>query len=172
MKQYKSMRGASVDLAKLMAKAEKTISVGNTQSNARGDQLGRGGRVVKSAADIAREHYNQNNPRATVNSTIKVDNQLDASGKTKIEKPMEDDWVEPTPSSTYAETVEKETKAKAKPKPKVKATPVERPEGAMTEDEEYANAGISKDAAESSGEKSDDEWVEDAEGNFVRKDKK
>ena len=42
----------------------------------------------------------------------------------------------------------------------------------MTEDEEYANAGISKDAAESSGEKSDDEWVEDAEGNFVRKDKK
>ena len=162
MKQYKSMRGASVDLAKLMAKAEKTISVGNTQSNARGDQLGRGGRVVKSAADIAREHYNQNNPRATVNSTIKVDNQLDASGKTKIEKPMEDDWVEPTPSSTYAETVEKETKAKAKPKPKVKATPVERPEGAMTEDEEYANAGISKDAAESSGEKSDDEWVEDA----------
>ena len=47
MKQYKSMRGASVDLAKLMAKAEKTISVGNTQSNARGDQLGRGGRVVK-----------------------------------------------------------------------------------------------------------------------------
>ena len=70
MKQYKSMRGASVDLAKLMAKAEKTISVGNTQSNARGDQLGRVGRVVKSAADIAREHYNQNNP-PTVNSTHK-----------------------------------------------------------------------------------------------------
>ena len=40
-------------------------------------------------------------------------------------------------SSTYAETVEKETKAKAKPKPKVKATPVERP--GCNDQDEYAN---------------------------------
>ena len=49
MKNYKSMRGVSLDLAKLMAKSEKEIAVGNTATNARGDQLGRGGRVVKSA---------------------------------------------------------------------------------------------------------------------------
>ena len=36
MKQYKSMRGVNIDLAKLMAKAEKSIAVG-TQTNARGD---------------------------------------------------------------------------------------------------------------------------------------
>ena len=36
MKQYKSMRGVNIDLAKLMAKAEKSIAVGNTQTNARG----------------------------------------------------------------------------------------------------------------------------------------
>ena len=78
MKNYKSMRGVSLDLSKLMAKAEKSISVGNTNTNARGDQLGRGGRVIKSADEIAREHYNQNNPRAVVKSSIKVDNVLDA----------------------------------------------------------------------------------------------
>ena len=72
MKNYKSMRGVTLDLSKLMAKAEKSISVGNTNTNARGDQLGRGGRVIKSADEIAREHYNQNNPRAVVKSSIKV----------------------------------------------------------------------------------------------------
>ena len=39
MKNYKSMRGVSLDLSKLMAKAEKSISVGNTNTNARGDQI-------------------------------------------------------------------------------------------------------------------------------------
>ena len=77
MKQYKSMRGVNIDLAKLMAKAEKSIAVGNTQTNARGDQLGRGGRVIKSADEIARDHYNANNP--VVKSSIKVDNELDTS---------------------------------------------------------------------------------------------
>ena len=46
-----------------MAQQDKNISVGNTKSNARGDQLGRGGRVVKSADEIANEHYNKNNPK-------------------------------------------------------------------------------------------------------------
>ena len=86
------MRGVSVDLSKLMTQQEKNITVGNTQSNARGDQLGRGGRVVKSADSIAREHYNQNPAKPVVRSTIKVDAEKKA---TKVEKQMEDDWMEP-----------------------------------------------------------------------------
>ena len=45
----------------------------------------------------------------------------------------------------------------------------------MSEAEEYANAGITKEEAEakvetkSTKKKEDDPWVEDAEGNFVRK---
>ena len=39
MKQYKSMRGVNIDLAKLMAKADKEIAIGNTQTNARGDPI-------------------------------------------------------------------------------------------------------------------------------------
>lgn len=98
MKNYKSMRGANIDVAKLMLQQEKNISVGNTRSNARGDQLGRGGRVVKGADEIAREHYNKNNPRAVKQTSIKLD---DADVKRQIEEaksnpdPIMDDWKEP-----------------------------------------------------------------------------
>ena len=140
MKQYKSMRGVNIDLAKLMSKAEKEIAIGNTQTNARGDQLGRGGRVVKSADEIAREHYNVNNPKAVVKSTIKVDNTLDAPEKKEEPVKQEvDDWEEPVATG-------------------------------MSEQEEYANAGITKEQAEKAVEEStDDAWVEDEDDNFVRK---
>ena len=76
MKERKSMRGVSVDLGKLMAQQEKNIAVGNTKSNARGDQLGRAGRVIKSADEISREHYNTNNPRAVKKTSIKIDDDV------------------------------------------------------------------------------------------------
>lgn len=101
MKNYRSMRGAPIDVAKLMLQQEKNITVGNTSTNARGDQLGRGGRVVKGADEIAREHYNKNNPRAVKQSSIKLD---DADVKRQIEEaktntdPVTDDWAEPTTS--------------------------------------------------------------------------
>ena len=63
----KSMRGINIDLGKLMARQEKNITVGNTKSNARGDQLGKGGRIVKSADELAREHYNRNDPKPQQN---------------------------------------------------------------------------------------------------------
>jgi len=106
MKNYKSMRGANIDVAKLMLQQEKNISVGNTRSNARGDQLGRGGRVVKGADEIAREHYNKNNPRAVKQTSIKLD---DADVKRQIEEaknnpdPIMDDWKEPEPEEVQVE---------------------------------------------------------------------
>ena len=127
MKSYRSNRGVQIDLGKLMSQQEKNIAIGNTKSNARGDQLGRGGRVVKGADEIAREHYNKNNPRAVKQSTIKVD---DTDVKRKIEEaktspdPIIDDWHEPVQEESVQEK-----------EPMIK----------------------------------EDEWLEDAEGNFVRK---
>jgi len=132
MKSYRSNRGIQIDLGKLMSQQEKNIAIGNTKSNARGDQLGRGGRVVKGADEIAREHYNKNNPRAVKQSTIKVD---DTDVKRKIEEaksnpdPIIDDWQEPV------------QEAPAQEEPVQEKTPVVE----------------------------EDEWVEDADGNFVRK---
>ena len=107
---HKSMRGVPVDLAKLMARQEKNITVGNTKTNARGDQLGKGGRIVKSADELAREHYNRNDPKAVIQGGIKADADTPEIAKTRIEeveKPIE------TPKETQKET----------PKPTPKETP-------------------------------------------------
>lgn len=92
MAKHRSMRGVSIDLSSIMAGQEKNITVGNTKSNARGDQLGRGGRVVKSAAEIARDHYNQNPPQAVTKTSIKTDDKVSTKTPTPV---IEDDWVEP-----------------------------------------------------------------------------
>lgn len=138
MKERKSMRGVSVDLGKLMAQQEKNIAVGNTKSNARGDQLGRAGRVIKSADEISREHYNRNNPRAVKQTSIKVDDdikaQIEAAQENKGQ--VKDDWDEPVPTPEATQEV---------------ADIMEAAEAAV------------EDSVE------EDEWVEDAEGNFVRK---
>tara|TARA_R100001591_G_scaffold87493_1_gene93650 strand:- start:329 stop:508 length:180 start_codon:yes stop_codon:yes gene_type:complete len=42
-----SMQGRPVDFEAMRTKHEKSIAVGNTKTNARGDQLGKGGKIVK-----------------------------------------------------------------------------------------------------------------------------
>ena len=143
MANRKSMRGVEIDLGKLMARQEKNITVGNTKSNARGDQLGRGGRIVKSADELAREHYNRNDPKAVVHGGIKADEEIHNVQVQEVEKPK-DDWVEPTPKPTPA-AVPQPTPAEATPEP---PKPVPTPKPAPSQE--------------------DDPWVEDKDGNFVR----
>ena len=143
MANRKSMRGVEIDLGKLMARQEKNITVGNTKSNARGDQLGRGGRIVKSADELAREHYNRNDPKAVVHGGIKADEEIPNVQVQEVEKPK-DDWVEPTPKPTPA-AVPQPTPAEATPEP---PKPVPTPKPAPSQE--------------------DDPWVEDKDGNFVR----
>lgn len=46
-KVHYSMQGKAVDFEALRTKHEKTIAVGNTKRNARGDTLGEGGKIIK-----------------------------------------------------------------------------------------------------------------------------
>lgn len=142
MANRKSMRGVEVDIAKLMARQEKNITVGNTKSNARGDQLGRGGRIVKSADELAREHYNRNDPKAVVHGGIKVDDEIPNVTVQEVEKPK-DDWVEPIPTPTPA-AIPQPKPAETSPEP----TPPPAPKPQPSQEE--------------------DPWVEDKDGNFVR----
>jgi len=59
-KQHKSMRGRIVDMDLLSKKNELTPAVGNARVNARGDELGPGGKIVRKREDIIREYYEQN----------------------------------------------------------------------------------------------------------------
>jgi len=58
-KTYRSMQGKEVDLDKLRMKNELTLAVGNAKVNARGDELGPGGKIIKKREDIMTEYHTQ-----------------------------------------------------------------------------------------------------------------
>jgi hypothetical protein len=168
MKERKSMRGVSVDLGKLMAQQEKNIAVGNTKSNARGDQLGRAGRVVRSADELAREHYNRNNPNAVKQTTLKVDGfdmdqKLEEARAAAKTAPAGDDWEEPSvEENKQTKASEKDAEATQKNVESVGTEKEQKSSGIETEDNSE-NVEAQQESVE------EDEWVEDADGNFVRK---
>jgi len=69
-KTYKTMQGRIVDLENLATKNELTPAIGNVRVNARGDELGPGGKIVRKREDILAEYY-RNNPNAVPDEVIK-----------------------------------------------------------------------------------------------------
>jgi len=59
----RSMRGREIDMEKLNLKNEMQPAVGNMKVNARGDELGPGGKIVRTREEILADYYKQN-PRA------------------------------------------------------------------------------------------------------------
>lgn len=59
---YRSAQGHVVDMEKLRLANEEVIAVGNMKVNARGDQLGPGGKIVKTRNQIMKEYYSLNTP--------------------------------------------------------------------------------------------------------------
>lgn len=62
-KTYTSMRGKEIDMEKLSLRNEKIPAVGNMKVNARGDELGPGGKIVRTREQILQDYYAKN-PRA------------------------------------------------------------------------------------------------------------
>ncbi len=60
----KSAQGKSVDIDSLRLQNETAIAVGNMNVNARGDVLGRGGKVVKTREQVMKDYYALNTPVA------------------------------------------------------------------------------------------------------------
>lgn len=58
-KVYRTMQGKLVELDLLRARNEMVPAVGNAKLNARGDLIGRGGKVVKTREQIVAEYYNK-----------------------------------------------------------------------------------------------------------------
>lgn len=114
-KTYKTLQGKQIDMDLLRQRNELTPAVGNVKVNARGDELGRGGKIVRSREEVLKDYYDK-------------------------QKSIPDEVVlKDEPEFTEAKPV-----VEAKPAPKPKPKPA-------------AN--------------NDDNWVEDAEGNFVQKEK-
>ena len=121
------MRGKMVDMDQLEQRNELTPAVGNARVNARGDELGPGGKVVRKREDLMREYYE---------TTNKVPDEPMPSTETKVDEA-------PAPKAV------KTTKTKAQQKVEEK--------------------GIQEDPKMAAEFGDDDEWVEDADGNFIPK---
>ena len=107
---YKTMQGKNVDMDLLRKRNELTQAVGNAKVNARGDELGAGGKIIKKREDVLADYYR--------------DHPETVSHKEQTAEPVEQSVVEEP----------------------VAEAPVE--------------------------ETSNDDWVEDADGNFVKKEQK
>lgn len=110
-KQYKTMQGKSIDMDLLRQRNELTPAVGNVRVNARGDELGPGGKIVKKREDVLRDYYDDNiaptefeqpvqkeSPVEAQSESVEVEQPAPRSqrrpGQTKAQAKVEDDWVE------------------------------------------------------------------------------
>lgn len=57
MPKYRTMQGREVDMDQLLQKNETVPAVGNVRMNARGDELGEGGKVVRTREEIVAQYY-------------------------------------------------------------------------------------------------------------------
>ena len=130
-KQYTSMQGKKVDMDLLRQRNELTPAVGNARVNARGDELGPGGKIIKKREDVLGEYY-RDHPQA-------VPNEIPGQGVSE-------------PDAETKDAVEKVAKETA---PAVK-----------TDEAKDEMAEIDAEADETGTA-----WVEDADGNFVKKGK-
>ena len=124
-KQYKTMQGKPIDMDLLRQRNELTPAVGNARVNARGDELGPGGKIIRKREDVLAEYYADNTPATQF--------------ETPTQEPVTETPVEPEMAVAVEETKPKTSSAKTKP---------------------------GKTKAES---KQEDDWVEDEDGNFVKR---
>ncbi len=119
---YRTMQGKNVDMDAIRQKNELTVAVGNARVNARGDELGPGGKIIRRKEDIDADYY-ADNPQSMPNEEAVV-------------MPNEEAVVE-----------KEEPRTRTRAQKKVASTP----------------------APETKVEETEEEWVEDEDGNFIQK---
>jgi hypothetical protein len=85
MPKYKTMMGKEIDMDKLVANNELMPAIGNMKVNARGDELGPGGRIVRRREEVMAEYY-ENNPKSRANRPVKVEQPKTEEKKSKGQK--------------------------------------------------------------------------------------
>jgi hypothetical protein len=63
-KVYRTANGKMIDMDLLRQRNELTPAVGNARVNARGDELGPGGKIIRSREDILKDFYSAADEKA------------------------------------------------------------------------------------------------------------
>lgn len=122
----KTAMGNAIDIDRLRLANENTIAIGNTKTNARGDQLGPGGKIIKTRAQIQQEYYKLNTPVADNDTPVaeSVPTALPPTGAlvtpTAEDTPVVESSGYVKPRGSFAEAVANETKVETEildPKP-------------------------------------------------------
>jgi len=66
---HRTMQGREIDMEKLMRQNELMPAVGNMKVNARGDELGPGGQIIRKREEVVAEYY-ENNPKSKLNQAV------------------------------------------------------------------------------------------------------
>lgn len=82
---HRTMQGREIDMEKLMRQNELMPAIGNMNVNARGDQLGPGGVIIKKREDVVAEYY-ENNPEAQPTYTPPVTENTEPVATQKVKK--------------------------------------------------------------------------------------
>jgi len=97
----RSAMGQQLDIDMLRLSNEHTITIGNTKTNARGDQLGKGGKVIKPRAQVMKEYHRLDSGHVmdipVADSAAKVVVEEDLADKIEI---PEEKLAVPQPSSS------------------------------------------------------------------------
>jgi len=81
---YRSMQGREIDMNKLINLNETTPAVGNMKVNARGDELGAGGKIIRKREEIMAA----TNPQAPVPDQINIRTTPVTSAPVIVETPV------------------------------------------------------------------------------------
>lgn len=121
MATYKTAMGKAIDIDSLRVANENVIAVGNMRTNARGDELGAGGKILKTRSQLMQEYHKLNTPTASHDDIVSTSIDTPTKPVTKLVTPTADDTpvvtsaasVEYTkPRGSFAEAVASETEVK------------------------------------------------------------
>lgn len=83
---YATANGKRINIDAIVSQNEESIAVGNMRVNARGDELGPGGRIERTKEKVMADYYKLNTPVAT---------DLKPMPRETPKPDLVDDWVEP-----------------------------------------------------------------------------
>jgi len=83
---YRTANGRNINIDAIIAQNEDSIAIGNMKVNARGDELGPGGKIERSKDKVMADYYKLNTPVAS---------DLIPTPREAAKKDLVDDWVEP-----------------------------------------------------------------------------
>jgi hypothetical protein len=100
------MNGQVIDLEKLISQNELVPAIGNMKVNARGDELGAGGKIIRKREDIVAAYY-EDNPAAQP-AVIKKATPAPAPAPASSAPDFFEPEIKPAPTSTIKKSQSEE----------------------------------------------------------------